>query len=104
MASPDERADEAFIVYSKPTTLVWLVVRWITVGGFSVILLACAFVVLLVDSALSLPTRVAASVLSLLAAAACLHIAVYGRLRKHSQLEDDRKAHRVRIRSLARRE
>ena len=100
LTSPNEKEGEAFIVYSKPTTILWLAVRWVVIGGFCLTLLASALAILVIDTQHSLPVKISISLLLLVACALFTHIAIYGRLHKHSQLKDDRKAHKTRIRSI----
>ena len=100
LTSPNEKEGEAFIVYSKPTTILWLAVRWVVIGGFCLTLLASALAILVIDTQHSLPVKVSISLLLLVACALFTHIAIYGRLHKHSQLKDDRKAHKTRVRSI----
>jgi DNA-directed RNA polymerase subunit RPC12/RpoP len=104
LVSPLDESGEAFIVYSKPATILWLTIRWLVVGGFSLFLFGASIAVFILYPQHPILYRASAALILLITSASLVHICIYGRLRKYGKFEHDREAHRIRLRSLKKHE
>jgi DNA-directed RNA polymerase subunit RPC12/RpoP len=102
LTSPHEEESDAFAIYSKPVTILWLAVRWLFVGGGCLILLLSAFAILFVDVRLSLLAKLPISLMLIMFGIFLAHVAAYGKLSKYSKFGEDAKAHKARIESIKR--